>query len=243
MGGNYFEKAKPNPGICEKVTSPPLNLLCYSSEQECPVLGQICAVNVKKSGKRHQYKQSTINKSGQIPRSKVYTCLAVAKRHKCRDIDDEIKESDEITSTLYRLDKTSGTNTVLESPKERGDCAAVETQTIKLIEKRCILSRISFPKLGCLCCYSGCYDRPPSIHNADSFESIDITTPQSHKISTFDSAVCNIVRHNNILSTAKRIKFNVKVAQILNKVTLQKFRKTSKELLKSFKTFSYECNV
>lgn len=247
MGVTYFEKAKPNNAICKKVISPPLHLLGSSSEQKCPVLVQICTVNNQKSDKCRRYKHSVTNKVDPISWSKVYTSPAVAKRRRHADID-EIGESDEVKSTLYSLDKISGTNTVMEGPKERGDYAAVETQTVvssatlKLIEKRCILNRITLRKLRCLCCCRGSNDRAPSIHDADSFESIDITTPQSHQISTFNGTAYNIVQRDS-RTTAQRTKFNIKVAQILKKVTLKKCRRTSKELLKSFKTFSYECNV
>lgn len=248
MGANYLKKAKLNSPICKKVKSTPLNSLSFSSEQEYSVSDPISTLKVKKFGKCQQHKQSITNKTDQISWSKVYTSPVVAKRRKYRDIDDKIEESNE-KSTLYSLDEISGTDTVLEGPKERGDCAAVETQTIvssatlKLVEKRRILNRISFPKLRCLCCCSRYNDRPTSTHDADSFESIDITTPQSDKISTFYDTVYNIARHSGSLAITKRIKFNIKVAQILNKVTLHNFRKTSKELLKAFKTFSYVCNV
>lgn len=238
MGVTYLEKAKANNGICKSVKSPSVNLLLSSSEYL--VLDQICTTNVKKSGKRKQYKQSPTNNIDPISWSKVYTSPAAAKRRRFRDIDDKIGESNEVKASLYSLDKISGTDTVLEVPKERGDCAAVETQTVvssatlKLIEKRCILNRTTFSKFRCLCCCGGCNGKATNIHDADSFESIDITTPQSHKILTFNSTACNIVQHNNSSMTAKRTKFNVKVAQMLNKVTLKKCRKTSKELIKSF---------
>lgn len=249
MGVTYLEKAKLSNGICKNVKSPTVNLLRSSSEQEYLVLDQIGTVNVKKSGKRKQYKQSTTNNIDPILWSKVYTSPATAKRRRYKDIDEEIGESDELKAPLYSLNKISGMDTVLEVPKERGDCAAVETQTVvssatlKLFQKRCILNRITFPKFRCLCCCGGCNGKAPSIHDADSFESIDITTPHSHKTLTLNGTACNIIKHNNNSMTAKCTKFNIKITQMLNKVTLQKYRKTSKELLKSLKTFSYECNV
>lgn len=248
MGVSYLETAKPNNEICKDVKCPALNFLRNSGEQECPVVDKINTV--KKSGKRKQYKQSTTNNIDPISWSKVYTSPAVAKRHIYKDIDEEIGESDKVKSSFCSLDKISGTDTVLEVPKERGDCAAVETQTVvssvtlKLIEKRCIFKRITFPKFKGIYCCSGWSDKAPSIHDTDSFVSIDITTPQSHKLSTLNSIVGNIVRHKNGSTTTKRKKkIYAKVAQILNKVTFKKYRKTSKDLIKSFKTFSYECNV
>lgn len=249
MGVTYLEKSKLDNEICNDVKIPSQNLLQSSSGQEPPVLEQICSVKGKKSGKRKQCEKSSTNNIDPISWSKVYTSPAVAKRRRYKDIDEEIGESAEVKTTLYSLDKISTTDTAQGVPKERGDCAAAETQTIvssatlKLIEKPCILNRISLPKFGCFCCGNASNNKAPSIHDADSFESIDITTPQSPKISTFNSTISNIARHSHGTTTAKRTKFNVKVAQILNKVTLKKYRKTSKDLLKSFKTFSYDCNV
>lgn len=231
MGVTYLEKAKPNNGLCKNDTSPALNLLSSSSEQECPILHQICTVNIKKLGKLKQYKSSTTNNTDPISWSKVLSSPAVAKRRRCKDAAVEIGESDGVKTSFYNLNKISGTGTVLQVPKERGDCAAVETQTVvssvtlKLIDKRCNLNRITFPKFGGFCCCVGCNDKAHSMHGADSFESIDLNTP--HKISTLNSTICNIIRYYNSSTTAKRTKFNAKVAQILNKV--KKYRKTSKE--------------
>lgn len=96
----------------------------------------------------------------------------------------------------------------MEEPMERCNCAAVETQTVvstatlTRIEKRSILNRITLPKFGCPCC--GECDTAARVPNADSFVSIDLTTPQRHKISSLNDTVSNMVQHNKRSTTIKR---------------------------------------